>query len=613
MIWYLLSFEWLDHNMDFLSNRSESAIRKEIRGIRDSYHHYWDLLAELLQNSRDAISRKKKLGGTTTQFFIHMTIDASSNTVSVIDNGVGIAKSKLHEMLAPGGGDKTGDGEEVGEKGVGLTYVVFSGNNFSIESKIRDEPPAGGKVTAAQAWLNEYTGSTRPTFLEESAGSSLSNYTLAIGKSGQPPASYPLDSYTKISVGNITPIEGDINIFSLSGSQLKQLLRTRTAVGVTRRLINSGEPLEFDFYLTLKLPSGHSTEKIDACYRAPHELVKDSDRITLQAVRDAFVSKTDVVARRKFVGSKTVYAVSSIEVEGWKVDVYGVMFPYNSSFRQLSKTPLDLISDETEESEGAYLFQSGIYVGTKGMPTGMRIEPKSGGRYPAYYKRCFFLVESADLKFDLGRKSLHYKYTRRLQSAVAELFSKFEDIAPSQGEGRPAADDGQKSETQRRIELQTHWNDARALADLNEPCIPFSKIPSGQEAGVAAIFHELIGAGELTGYRTYTTGYGARYDSHALCTVSDGRSIEAVIEFKHNLQSLIKDLEDGRKSFTDVNLLVAWDADVQMLKKGGFELDIEKNGFFNGVTHNLTIPISGVSSIEVILLRTFFDRKRTVK
>lgn len=44
--------------MDFLSRRNDAAIRKELNGIRDSYHHYWDLLAELLQNSRDATTRK---------------------------------------------------------------------------------------------------------------------------------------------------------------------------------------------------------------------------------------------------------------------------------------------------------------------------------------------------------------------------------------------------------------------------------------------------------------------------------------------------------------------------------------------------------------------------
>ena len=48
--------------MDFLSTREERAIRNELKNIRDSYNHYWDLLAELLQNSRDAITRKKRSG-----------------------------------------------------------------------------------------------------------------------------------------------------------------------------------------------------------------------------------------------------------------------------------------------------------------------------------------------------------------------------------------------------------------------------------------------------------------------------------------------------------------------------------------------------------------------
>lgn len=48
-----------------------------------------------------------------------MEIDSSNNTVVVMDNGVGIPENKIHEMLAPGGGDKDGNGAEVGEKGVG--------------------------------------------------------------------------------------------------------------------------------------------------------------------------------------------------------------------------------------------------------------------------------------------------------------------------------------------------------------------------------------------------------------------------------------------------------------------------------------------------------------
>ena len=41
---------------DFLS-LSMAMVRRSIRGIDDSYSNYWDILAELLQNSVDAIKK----------------------------------------------------------------------------------------------------------------------------------------------------------------------------------------------------------------------------------------------------------------------------------------------------------------------------------------------------------------------------------------------------------------------------------------------------------------------------------------------------------------------------------------------------------------------------
>ena len=35
------------------------SIRKAIKGIDESYSNYWDILAELTQNSIDAINRKE--------------------------------------------------------------------------------------------------------------------------------------------------------------------------------------------------------------------------------------------------------------------------------------------------------------------------------------------------------------------------------------------------------------------------------------------------------------------------------------------------------------------------------------------------------------------------
>jgi len=380
---------------------------------------------------------------------------------------------------------------------------------------------------------------------------------------------------------------------------------------VTNRLFNPGESLEFDFYLTLNLPGINvHHKKIDACYKAPHSLVKTSEVIKLEAVRDAFVKLNTAADRRKYLGSKTVYEAVTTEVEGWKIRVYGVMFPDNDTFKQLSKNPLCLISDDGDQTEGITLFQSGIFVGTKGMPTGMRIEPKSGGRYPAYYKRCFFFVESPDLKFDLGRKSLHYKYTRRLQQAVANVFSKFEDIAPAQGDARVIPGEIQKSAILRAAESQEEWKDAKNLADLGEPLIQYAKIPNKQEAAVAAIFHELVGAGILKNYKTLSTSYGSRYDVHAICTNEDGVSVEAVIEFKHSLESLVNDFQESQKNFSEIKLIVAWDASEQKIKDGGFELTSTSAGFFYGATHTLSAAIHGIDPIEVLLLRTFLDRRK---
>ena len=89
--------------MDFLQQRSQEAVKREIRSILDSYHHYWDPLAELIQNARDAIGRSIS-NGIQGPHFIQVTVDAASRTIEVLDNGVGISESRILEVLAPGGG-----------------------------------------------------------------------------------------------------------------------------------------------------------------------------------------------------------------------------------------------------------------------------------------------------------------------------------------------------------------------------------------------------------------------------------------------------------------------------------------------------------------------------
>ena len=591
--------------MDFLSNRSEAAIRRELIGIRDSYHHYWDLLAELLQNSRDAITRKRN-AGHVGPFFISISVDAASNSIEVMDNGSGISSSLLAEMLAPGGGDKgiaVDRPNEVGEKGVGLTYVVFSCNDFLIATKTTDDVVVGGKVVNAQRWLSREQGVNKPIYEDQAVAPQPETIDFF-------EKSYPLDSFTRISASAVMPPDGDVNIFHMTPQQLRLLIRTRTAVGVTASLFCEDVVDEFDVFLSMRTTDGIETNKISSTFAAPHLLVPSEDLIPLQVVRDAFVSRGDPALRRRYLKGKTIWACKSEKVGGWDVFVYAVMFPDNDALRQLSDSVMGVPVSEQEDMEGSALLQTGIFVGTKGMPTGMRISPKPGaGRYPAYYKRCFFFVESPSLKFDLGRKSLHYRHVNKLQAAVAQTFSLLEEIAPFQGDARVEAGPLQTSQAERRMQSQSIWRDAKSLPDLNEPAIRYAKHPNAQEAAVAAIFHELVGASVLKSYMTLRTGYGERYDVHARY-VEEGRELELVIEFKYSLQSLVRDLSVKQKHFNDIDLLIAWDADVVQLKNSGFILETSKDEGFEGVTHVLTVPVPGIDPIPVILLRTLLDQRR---
>ena len=50
------------------------------------------------------------------------------------DNGVGISKDDLPYLLRPFSSDKEISTETIGEKGVGLTFALFSCNLFEIET-----------------------------------------------------------------------------------------------------------------------------------------------------------------------------------------------------------------------------------------------------------------------------------------------------------------------------------------------------------------------------------------------------------------------------------------------------------------------------------------------
>lgn len=577
---------------DFLREKSERAVKRELRGILQSYHHFWDILAELLQNSRDAVERRRNLeiaaGEEPTPGRVHVLIDAVSRAIEVTDNGTGISPEMVREVLAPGGGDKSAADDQVGEKGMGLTYVAFSGDRFTLRTR-----------TAASSSTCTLSGSS--TWVQ-SDDSSVYPPKFVITDKVDVPEGYEAGTFTAMRISGI-PSKSSRDIFALTGEQLKWILRTRTALGDTRTLLRGLELPEMTVTYEWIAVDGSAQEDV---MKLGYPDLAGPAAVTIEEVNSNLVGKSSA-ASRKYLAAKVVMGHKTIGSGSDTLRVFGVMFPGNKVFDQLLEKHFlgPVLDDESP------LLQSGIFVVTKSMPTGIQIEPGQKGAYPAYYKRCIFLVESDQIEFDLGRKSMHWRHKKRLQDAVAELFLQFERVAKFQGPADSVAT-SPTSETsaERKLRIKKMWEEAEGRHELGWSGVPFGKVPTNQEAAVAALFHELLGAKLVKDFRPLAAGYATQYDLLAHY-VGGGDELPVVIEFKDKLESVAADLRDGVKHIGDMDLLVCWDFNHVKIAEVGLTMLAVAEHLYDGVTHELHLPVEiSTEPIPVIVLKTLLEKSQ---
>lgn len=295
-----------DNQLDFLRTRGARAVKLEVQSIVDSYHHYWDPLAELLQNSRDAIYRSRAKN-PSKKHFVRILLDANSRRIEVMDNGVGIPEATISELLGPGGGDKWEFGGEVGEKGVGLTYSIFSADEFIIESRNEGEHH-GGRVSKARSWREGADHTAEPPTYDRMHYSDLTEAGSQI-KIGED--EYELETFTKISVTGLGVPDEDYDLFALTADQIRSLLSTRTAVGVTDRLYDDSDSWEepFSVYIDVNHPSGGTggVSQMEAGFEPPHEFVEESkDILELQKAVLQLTRIRDEPKKHKLLHGKTM-------------------------------------------------------------------------------------------------------------------------------------------------------------------------------------------------------------------------------------------------------------------------------------------------------------------
>jgi len=592
--------------ISFLQNRTLASLKKEINNIVDSYSNPYDILSELTQNAFDAIVRFiKDNGRTIKEHSISIEIDCPHRLVKVRDTGVGIERSLVHELIAPNGTDKESEIESVGEKGVGLTYAIFSCNHFHISTRYK-ESYFEGEVKNASMWRQSKSGVEIPT-LNVINEESISTTT---------------DTFTEITLTGVDKYYNEEeDLFSLPVELIQYIIRSKTIIGNFRAIFDANSLPNISVSLRYINHSNQSQEySIPLKYCLPEEFLKSNGSINF----DDFISKAATLDDRQKtqkLRGKALVRKGALTKNGREIRFY-CMF---AASRSVWKDICDYNHLYTESSGNKnYALSSGIYVVTKGMPTGIVIEPPSSFA-AGYWSNFFMLIEDDSIVFDLGRKTVPSRTKGTLKEVAKQIFSDFNPYV-HYVTSDPAITTTINSTVQQQQKTQC-YSELKQLASLNIDAISYKKNPNQQEAAVVAIFHELIGARILKGYESLRTGYKQTYDLWATYRIAEanvGSSVRAlaqngfielpcVIEFKFKAESILDDLTNDIKFFNDMDLIVCWDYDVEAFAKNQVEVQQipESEVLFYGSNYKLVWPgsynLGAASEKPVIVLRQFIE------
>lgn len=393
-----------------------------------------------------------------------------------------------------------------------------------------------------------------------------------------------IEKYEEEIYGTIVKLKDIENfpLFRLNFDQLKYVLRTRTALGNTKSIWEQEKEISIRLNYTDQNGNEHNDELKNNYFLLYRELL-DKDSINL----DDFIQyateadRTDLDKRNK-LKNKIIFKEGIFKYSDQREIKYTSFFlPKRKLWSELSMQfglaeSEDLKNDKWLDNFSYTLLSSGIYTSVKGMPTGISIEHPTTG-YSGYWSNIFILFEDRSLKFDIGRKSIHGMQARLYREYARDIFQNFLKYVTKYVSGE--------------VKVDTEWDRDDIFAEIEK--IPplmsnltkFEKSPKDQEASVAGIFFECIGKDIIKDIKPLTSGYRNKYDLYA-----KWGNKKVIIEFKSRLRNVVKDFNDERKMFDEMNAIVCWDVseeDTQEFMSRGIELEkLETGGLLDDSNDN---------------------------
>lgn len=534
------------------------------RGILDSYHNFYDLISELVQNSVDSVRKANNVESEITVSF-----DQQNQTITVLDNGIGISEDEL-AYFALGNTNKSGEEETIGEKGLGASFILGISDEFHLTT-VKNEK----KITAK--CLNAHE-------------------TIMGGKI--PEFEYEIESSSEASYCKITVVTGNIDLYFNSFEHYKFTLRTRTAIGNTTNLFEEEQDREKVSIIAEYTDSDGETKSttIPFLYQHFDEVVGNDF-----PVFDAEYSKKN----KKWI-------VDTAEIERKPRGILRLVDYERKIYLTFAQAEIyekygDIVGDER--------YPDDIVVSIKGCPTSVSVNKPRLGK-AGYFTNFHIVIDNNSFVLDAGRKTIRREDADEVRDGIKSFFNDVVKVAshfmntPHDAIGEGAGLDQIKER-------------ARETENLAISAIPFSKIPR-HEQSVVGIFHEMLGAGVLKGYKTllvsqyntfdllfeYTTDIknigknprevylkGAGKNNSQFKIISFG-------EFKQRLGAFCKDVDSEVKGMEHVNLVICWDSDKL---PNGWDLRkiYEEERIYEGADYIL--ERIGFKKFHVMIIKDFHD------
>ena len=568
--------------------------KRVIQNILKSYTGYFDVFSELIQNSLDATEKKWKDQSDKYTPRIWLKIDMASGVIRVTDNGIGMTLPEFKFFLSPNISFKS-NRESRGNKGVGATFLAYG---FSVLRAQTKRGPNQFCVALRQGrqWADS-TGDQipRPRFeiQDPFAGELASEET---GTSieivlGSEPGSRPRD------LGWIG---------ATTAEQWCNALRIKTPLGAVYFKPTTFKPV---VKIEVIAPDGKVTDfsGIKPEYFFPHEveifkvasitdIELELNKITgspenkfqkldgslkrLDCIYEIF-SKEEILRRDSPFESAIKSDTERSLIEKHDVSVYLSFLGSAKYWARVNDEVLGLRS-------GQRLIRGGLQMASDNMVQGdLSVIPLTSTI--GYQANSHVIVHFVDGNPDMGRKVFQPEITLLAETlavrAVTIAKRYLQHLKPDTGSRGITPDkalhDWRKSQElhrdQRPLVTKIAGHEISIVSELQ------------QEQDVIALFHQMIGAGILKGYKFYATSQSEIYDSLFYLDYKESDNITfnrkscplgispsysppfvsqpKILEYKYDLDALIRDFEKEIKFAKHIDLVVCWQAESQFKER----------------------------------------------